>query len=197
MDWMGIFTLVTGIIYMVLEIRHHNFMWVVGVVTSAAAMWVFFRQGLYASFGLNTYYLITAFIGLWHWTRDRRKVEGGNEAADASHDDVIVLNRLTLKTVMISLLVTVAGIFALAWVMELFENPMSYLDSAVAVLSAVATWWLVRSYIEQWWLWIIADTMSTILCLTQGMWWMAALYVAYTVSAIIGLRYWHRHGQIM
>ncbi len=197
MDWMGIFTLVTGIIYMVLEIRHHNFMWVVGVVTSAAAMWVFFRQGLYASFGLNTYYLITAFIGLWHWTRDRRKVEGGNEAADASHDDVIVLNRLTLKTVMISLLVTVAGIFALAWVMELFENPMTYLDSAVAVLSAVATWWLVRSYIEQWWLWILADTMSTILCLAQGMWWMAVLYAAYTVSAIIGLRYWHRHGQIM
>lgn len=195
MDWMEIFTLVTGIIYMVLEIRHHNFMWVVGVVTSAAAMWVFFRQGLYASFGLNTYYLITAFIGLWHWTRDRRKVEGENGAVP--HDDVIVLNRLTLKTVMISLLVTVAGIFALAWVMELFENPMSYLDSAVAVLSAVATWWLVRSYIEQWWLWILADTMSTILCLTQGMWWMAVLYAAYTVSAVIGLRYWHRYGQIM
>lgn len=195
MDWMEIFTLVTGIIYMVLEIRHHNFMWVVGVVTSAAAMWVFFRQGLYASFGLNTYYLITAFIGLWHWTRDRRKVEGENGAVP--HDDVIVLNRLTLKTVMISLLVTVAGIFALAWVMELFENPMSYLDSAVAVLSAVATWWLVRSYIEQWWLWILADTMSTILCLAQGMWWMAVLYAAYTVSAVIGLRYWHRHGQIM
>lgn len=195
MDWMEIFTLVTGIIYMVLEIRHHNFMWVVGVVTSAAAMWVFFRQGLYASFGLNTYYLITAFIGLWHWTRDRRKIEGENGAVP--HDDVIVLNRLTLKTVMISLLVTVAGIFALAWVMELFENPMSYLDSAVAVLSAVATWWLVRSYIEQWWLWILADTMSTILCLAQGMWWMAVLYAAYTVSAVIGLRYWHRHGQII
>ncbi len=190
---MEIFTLVTGIIYMILEIRHHNFMWVVGVVTSAAAMWVFFRQGLYASFGLNTHYLITAFIGLWHWTRDSRRIDV--EKKDDS-DETIVLNRLSLRTVLVSLAFSAAGIFALARVMELVENPMSYLDSAVTVLSIVATWWLVKSYIEQWWLWILADTLSTILCLTQGMWWMAVLYAAYTASAFIGLRYWRRHGTV-
>ena len=190
---MDIFTLVTGIIYMILEIRHHRFMWVVGVLTSAAAMWVFFRQGLYASFGLNTYYLITAFIGLWHWTRDSRRIDV--EKKDDS-DETIVLNRLSLRTVLVSLAFSAAGIFALAWVMELVENPMSYLDSAVTVLSIVATWWLVKSYIEQWWLWILADTLSTILCLTQGMWWMAVLYAAYTVSAFIGLHYWRKHGVV-
>jgi nicotinamide mononucleotide transporter len=190
---MEIFTLVTGIIYMILEIRHHRFMWVVGVLTSAAAMWVFFRQGLYASFGLNTYYLITAFIGLWHWTRDSRRIDV--EKKDHS-DETIVLNLLSLRTVLVSLAFSAAGIFALAWVMELVENPMSYLDSAVTVLSIVATWWLVKSYIEQWWLWILADTLSTILCLTQGMWWMAVLYAAYTVSAFIGLHYWRKHGVV-
>ncbi len=188
---MEIFTLVTGIIYMILEIRHHRFMWVVGVLTSAAAMWVFFRQGLYASFGLNTYYLVTAFIGLWHWTRDSRRLEVKENLVE---NDVIVLNRLSLKTALLSLVFVIAGIFALAWVMELVENPMSYLDSAVTVLSIVATWWLVKSYIEQWWLWILADTLSTILCLTQGMWWMAVLYAAYTVSAFVGLGYWRKHG---
>lgn len=191
---MEIFTLITGVIYIVLEIRHHNFMWIVGVVTSLAAMWVFFRQGLYASFGLNTYYLITAFIGLWQWRRDRRKVgeDGGGATSD---EETIVLNRLDVRTVAVSAIIAVAGTLALAEVMELVENPMSYLDSAVTVLSAVATWWLVRSYIEQWWLWIFADTLSTVLCLTQGMWWMAALYAAYALSAFIGLRYWRRHGR--
>lgn len=189
---MEIFTLVTGIIYIILEIRHHNFMWVVGVVTSAAAMWVFFQQGLYASFGLNTYYLITAFIGLWQWSRDRKRMVTAESEDNKS--DIIPLNRLTPGTVLVSAAVTVAGTFGLAWLMQLVENPMSYLDSAVAVLSAVATWWLVKSYIQQWWLWIIADTMSTVLCLTQGMWWMAVLYAAYTVSALVGLRYWHKHG---
>ena len=78
--------------------------------------------------------------------------------------------------------------------MRQMENPMSYLDSAVAVLSAVATWWLVRSYIAQWWIWVLADTMSTILCATQGMWWMTALYAAYALSAVYGYIHWKKHG---
>lgn len=197
MDFMEIFTLVTGVIYIILEIRQKNFMWVVGVFTSLAAMWVFFRQGLYASFGLNTYYLITAFIGLWQWGRDKKKVASscsGCEAGSGSGEDVIHLNRLSARTVIVSALVCVAGTFALAWVMQLLENPMSYLDAAVAVLSAVATWWLVRSYIAQWWLWVLADTLSTILCATQGMWWMTALYAAYALSAAYGYIHWKKHG---
>ena len=192
MDFMEIFTLVTGVIYIILEIRQKNFMWVVGIFTSLAAMLVFFRQGLYASFGLNTYYLITAFIGLWQWGRDKKKISA--ETTASSGDDVIHLNRLSMKTVLISAAVSVAGTFALAWVMELLENPMSYLDASVAVLSAVATWWLVRSYIAQWWIWILADTLSTILCATQGMWWMTALYAAYALSAIYGYVHWKKHG---
>lgn len=193
---MEIFTLVTGVMYMILEIRHHNFMWIVGVVTSLAAMWVFFRQGLYASFGLNTYYLVTAFIGLWQWRRDGQRIRNeGQESNDGSRgSDMVALNKLSLKTVLVSALVAAAGIVVLAWLMRLVENPMSYLDSTVTVLSAVATWWLVRSYIEQWWLWILADTLSTVLCLTQGMWWMTALYAAYTLSAVYGYIHWKKHG---
>ncbi|MBQ3614138.1 MAG: nicotinamide mononucleotide transporter [Bacteroidales bacterium] len=191
MDFMQIFTLITGVIYIVLEIRQKNFMWVVGIATSVAAMWVFFRQGLYASFGLNTYYLVTSFIGLWQW---RKAKAGMAEAMETEDADAVHLHRLSWRTVLVSLAVAVAGIFALAELMELLENPMSYLDAAVAVLSAVATWWLVRSYIEQWWLWIVADTLSTILCATQGMWWMAALYAAYTLSAVYGYVHWKRKG---
>jgi nicotinamide mononucleotide transporter len=193
MDWMQIFTLVTGVIYIILEIRQKNFMWVVGIATSIAAMWVFFRQGLYASFGLNTYYLITSFIGLWQWRRDRIRLVSNGPAEQA--DDVIHLNRLTPAVIIMSAVAAVAGTSALAWLMELVENPMSYLDATVTVMSAIATWWLVKSYIQQWWLWIAADMLSTILCATQGMWWMTALYAAYTLSAIIGYNHWKRKGQ--
>ena len=193
MDWMQIFTLVTGVIYIILEIRQKNFMWVVGIATSIAAMWVFFRQGLYASFGLNTYYLIASFIGLWQWRRDRMRLVSNEPAEQA--DDVIHLNRLSVSTVLLSAVIAVAGTLALAWLMELVENPMSYLDATVTVMSAIATWWLVKSYIQQWWLWIAADLLSTILCATQGMWWMTALYAAYTLSALIGYNHWKRKGQ--
>ena len=196
MDLMEIFTLVTGVIYVILEIRQKNFMWVVGIATSLAAMWVFFNQGLYASFGLNTYYLVTSFIGLWHWRRDKKELS-------SSQNETIHLNRLTWKTVAVSVIVMLAAVPGLSALMGqmaalgLKENPMSYLDASVAVLSAVATWWLVKSYLAQWWLWIVADTMSILLCAMQGMWWMAALYVAYVTGAVVGLMYWKKHGVLI
>ena len=191
---MEIITLITGVIYISLEIRQKNAMWVLGIFTSIAAIIAFFRQGLYASFGLNIYYLITSFIGLWHWRRDKKKL-------DEEHS--IHLNRLTRKTVITSAIAAITGIIALSYGMDLMaelgfkENPMSVLDASVAVLSVIATWWLVRSYIQQWWLWIAADTLSTILCATQGMWWMALLYLLYTASALIGLRHWKKNGAII
>ena len=217
---MQIFTLVTGVIYIVYEIRQKNFMWVVGIATSLAAMWVFFRQGLYASFGLNTYYFITAFIGLWQWAGYKRRVGDiptSRDMADGEHDptgdsrnrdykdvpsgDVIVLNRLRWPVVAVSAVVCVAGVLALSFGMDylhkaglLAENPMSLLDSAATMLSVVATWWLIKAYIQQWWLWIVADMLSVALCLSQEMWWMAALYVAYVAAAVYGLHYWKTRG---
>ena len=193
---MQIFTLVTGVIYIILEIRQKNLMWVVGIATSLAAMWVFFRQGLYASFGLNTYYLITAFIGLWQWGKDRQRL-GTVTPRKSKKKNIpsIHLNRLPLKTVIVSVVAMIVGTYGMAQLMELLENPMSYLDSAVTVMSVVATWWLVRAYIQQWWLWIVADALSAVLCATQGMWMMTALYGAYSLSAIYGYIHWKRHGQ--
>ena len=190
MDMMQIFTLVTGVIYIILEIRQKNSMWLVGILTSLAAMWVFFRQGLYASFGLNTYYLITAFIGLWQWRQDKAVV-----------DDGIHIRRMNVKTAVAGLLSAGVLTFALSRGMDhlhacgiLKENPMSLLDASIAAVSAVATWWLVRSYLEQWWLWIASNLLSIVLCAMFGMWWMMLLYVAYVVSSVIGLRYWKKHG---
>ena len=192
-SFMEIFTLVTGVIYIILEIRQKNFMWVVGILTSVAAMWVFFRQGLYASFALNAYYLVTSFIGLWQWGRAKMMLKQTDDAPGQGDD--IHLNRLTLKTIAVSALAVVAGTFVLSEVMAALENPMSVMDASVAVLSAVATWWLVRSYLEQWWLWIIADALSTIMCATQGLWWMTALYAAYSLSAVYGYIHWKRNGR--
>lgn len=206
MNWWEISALITGVIYIVFEIRQKNFMWVVGIATSSASMWVFFRQGLYASFGLNTYYFITAFIGLWQWARFKRKVVADVPAtsdmpAKASSGDVIVLNRLRWQVVAASATVCIAGTLALSSGMDylygkglLAENPMSLLDSAATMLSVVATWWLIKAYIQQWWLWIVADLLSVILCLTQEMWWMAALYIAYVIAAVYGLGYWKTRG---
>ena len=185
-----IFALVSGVIYVILEIRQKNVMWVLGILTSLASMWMFFCKGAYASFILNVYYFVTAFIGLWQWRRDKAVV-----------DDGIHIRRMNVKTAVAGLISACLLTFALSWGMDqmhacgiLNENPMSLLDASIAAISAVATWWLVRSYLEQWWLWITSNILSIVLCAMFGMWWMMLLYVAYMVSSVIGFRYWKKHG---
>ena len=193
-----IFTLITGVAYVILEIRQKNFMWVLGIFTSLASMWLFYSKGAYASFGLNVYYLITAFMGLWQWRRDRAAV---GKAHPEYSEERIHIRKMSLKTAIYGLVAIAAVTIALSWGMDrlymsgvLKENPMSLLDASIAAVSAVATWWLVRSYLEQWWLWIASNLLSIAMCAMFGMWWIMLLYVAYVVSSVIGLRYWKKHG---
>ena len=185
MDFMQIFTLVTGVIYIILEIRQKNFMWVIGILTSLASMWIFFRQGLYASFALNCYYLITAVIGIVEWKKAGEKVS----------ESSIHLKKLSIKTITISAVIAVAGTFAVAQLMKMIENPMSYMDSSITVISAIGTWWLVKSYKEQWYLWIVANLLTSIMCASQGLWWMTILYCFYTLSSGYGLYHWSKNGE--
>lgn len=188
---MEIFTLVTGIIYILLEIRQSTWMWAVGILTGAAAAYVFWQQGLFASMGLNLYYVAMSFWGLYAWARDSRRL---HEQQPEAEETGIHLARLTWKVCALSACMMAVGTAALIAVLRWLGDPMSSLDAGVAVLSAIATWWLGRSFKEQWMLWLVADSLSAALCAAQSMWWMAALYVFYTVSAIYGYICWHKKG---
>ena len=187
MDWIKaieIFALVTGVLYVILEIGQKNLMWVVGILTGAACAYSFAAQRLWASMGLNIYYVVVSVIGLREWRKD------GAAAGEGS----LHLNRLTKKTGLWSAAVFVAGSLALAAVLRATGDSFPILDAVVTVMSAIGTWWLARSYPEQWMIWIVADLLSTALCLHQGMPWMAVLYLAYALSAVYGYFHWMKKG---
>lgn len=179
-----IFAFVTGIIYIVLEIGQKNFMWVLGILTGVACAYSFGVQGLYASMGLNIYYVGVSFWGLVRWRRDSLEVQEGS----------IHLNRLTTRTMLVSLAVFAGGMLVLLGLLKVLGGSETWFDALTATLSAIATWWLAESYAEQWLLWIVADLMSTILCAVSGLPWMAVLYLFYTASAVYGYIHWRRSG---
>lgn len=193
-----IFSLVTGVIYVLLEVRQKNAMWILGMLTSAATVYVFFEQGLYASSALNVYYFVIAFWGLYQWRKDAGKLASLNGASSCEDGhDSIHLTRLPAATVWWSLAVVLFGTALLVSVMDLLEDSMSVMDASVAVLSAIATWWLGRSYLQQWFLWIAADVLTMAMCLSQGLYFMTVLYAAYTAVAVYGYFYWKRCGRYL
>lgn len=196
-NWLEIFSLVTGVIFLILEIRQKNAMWVVSIFSSFVAAIVFLNEKLYASMALNVYYVITAIWGLFTWIRDSRKLKDETQAnaiAETKDTDKIHLSKLNWKIALVSLGCFVVLTPVLYKVLIWLGDSSSILDAIVLVMSIIATVWLVKSYLQQWLVWIVADLLSTALCLTQGMYWMAALYAFYTLSAIYGYFHWKKRG---
>lgn len=191
-----VFSLVSGIIYVVLEVKQKNAMWILGMLTSSATVYVFFVQGLYASSVLNVYYFVIAFWGLYQWRKDAGKLSAASDPAVVEEEKAALhLTRLSVRTVWWSIAVMIIGTLLLVFAMDLLEDSMSVMDASVAVLSAVATWWLGRSYLQQWLLWIAADILTMVMCLSQGLHFMTLLYAAYTAAAAYGYFYWRRNGR--
>ena len=186
-----IFAFVTGILYIVLEIGQKNAMWIIGILTGVACAWSFGVQTLWASMGLNLYYVGMSVWGLWQWRRDSRLLSERSAKEDGA---AIHLRRPGRRVLAASAVLAVVGSAGLIALLHLLGDKESAMDAVVAVLSAVATWWLAKSYPQQWLVWIFADLLSAVLCLTVGMYWMALLYAAYTASAVYGWFHWTRRG---
>ena len=135
--------------------------------------------------------------GLFTWIRDSRKLKAETQAnaiAETEDADKIHLTRLDWKVVLASVAAFIILTPVIYKVLVSLGDSSSILDAIVLVMSIIATVWLVKSYLQQWLLWIAADLLSTTLCLTQGMYWMAALYAFYTLSAIYGFIHWKKRG---
>ena len=180
-----IFALVTGIVYVVLEILQKNAMWVVGILTGAACAFEFAVTHVWASMGLNLYYVAMSVVGLIQWRKASGQVEEGD----------IHLRKVSLKAGILSAVLFTAGTAVMIPVLKATGDPAPFLDAVAVMLSVVGTWWLAQSYLEQWLIWIVADVLTTALCLKTGQYWMAVLYLAYIGSAVYGYIHWKSRGK--
>jgi len=187
LDWIQaieVFALVTGIAYVVLEIMQKNAMWVLGILTGSACAFSFGVQHVWASMGLNLYYVVMSVVGLVQWRKASTQVAEGE----------IHLQAVPKKVGIWSVVVFFVGSLVLIQLLRAAGDAQPFLDGTAAVLSVIGTWWLAQSYLQQWLLWIVADIITTTLCLTTGQYWLAFLYFAYIVSAVYGYFHWKKHG---
>ena len=171
--YIEIFGAFTGVVYVVLEILKRRMMWIVGIITSVVYIYVFAQNGFYAMAGLNVYYVVISIYGLWSW-----KVTPG-------------ICRIGKRTALFCLLAMIFLFFLLTFILDRFTHaPLPYADALITSLSIVATWMLSRSYLEQWWVWIVADLVAVGVYGVQGLYPTTILYIANSVAAVIGLRRW-------
>jgi nicotinamide mononucleotide transporter len=175
---------VTGIAYVILEIRRNIWLWPLGIITSAVYMYVFGRNGFYANMGLQGYYLVISVYGWYRWHRPQERVQAEEKR------DVRRIGRVAAAWCSVA-----AGLlWAVLWFAldRATDSPVPVWDGLIASLSVVATWMLTRKYLEQWYVWIVANAIAVAVYLASGLYPTALLFFVYFVMAIIGLQTWKR-----
>jgi len=185
------FGVITGLLYLLLEIKQHRSMWIVGFLTSFTYIFVFLFAKVYADMGLNMYYVIISVYGFIQWSRKGKHIS----QEEKSKQDVIVYRHLT-PTLFAGVILAIAVIFFLIWYVlsHYTDSPIPVGDAFTTAVGIVATWMLAKYIIEHWIFWIVVNFVSVYLYYLRELYPTMFLYLCYAVLAIVGLYTWKRKG---
>ncbi|HNY03242.1 MAG TPA: nicotinamide riboside transporter PnuC [Bacteroidales bacterium] len=150
-----------------------------GIVNVLIYIYIFFISRLYANAAINAFFFVMSVYGWYNWTR---KTDG---------EGTIRISRCSRREMALNLAAAVVFFIAIRWVLIRYtESPVPGWDAATTAVYMVAQWLLSRKRIENWLLWISADSVMTVLLAWQGLWFSSFQYLVFTIIAILGYREW-------
>ena len=188
------FGVLTGLLYLLLEIRQHRAMWVVGFLTSLVYVFVFFFSKIYADMGLNIYYVAISIYGFWQWTR-KKAINEEKTNQNAPANEAILYRNMTFP-LLTGIILAILAIYALLYYIlhNFTDSPIPAGDAFTTAVGIIATWMLARRIIEHWIFWIIVNCVSVYLYYLRGLYPTMFLYICYAILAAVGLYTWKKKG---
>ena len=182
-NWIELTGVNLAFLYLILEVRRKWPMWIVGIFSSAFYVYIFYNVHLFANMGLNVFYTLMSFYGLYCWKFSKTNKE----------EDTINFHFIS-KHLAVRLGILFVVLFAfIYWILTLFpESEVPIPDALIAALSIVATWMTARKIVECWYLWISANYLGFGLYMFQGLFLTSILYLVYANISIFGFMSWRK-----
>ena len=98
------------------------------------------------------------------------------------------------KRLILPWLILIAAVWGVIyWLLITFTNSnVPVADSFTTALSIVGIWALAHKYLEQWFIWIAVDVVTSILYFYKDIPFKASLYALYVIIAVMGWFKWKR-----
>jgi nicotinamide mononucleotide transporter len=179
-SWVEFIAAALAVAYLLLAIRQRLECWAAAFVSSVLYVWVLFTAHLYMEAALNGFYAAMAVYGYWQWQQG----QGGSALPvcrwPVARHAAGVLGVLGLSAISSYFL----GRFTpAAW-------PL--MDSLVAWSSVFATFLVARKVYENWYWWLVIDSVSLCLYFSRHLYLTVLLFAAYLVLIVAGMRQWRR-----
>lgn len=156
-------------------------MWVVGFFMQSLGIVLYYQKGLYADCGMEFYYLAMTIYGFVAWMRHKQKT------AD------LPIRHMPKNTALVWIGIGLAAWLAIYLILSNFTNStVPVADAFTTAFSIVGIWALARKYLEQWFVWIVVDVVTSVLYFHKDIPFKASLYALYVVIAVFGYFKWRR-----
>lgn len=181
-NWIEIVGAILSLIYLYLSIKQKISLWIFGFLCSAMYVVVFYQSKFYADMTLQFYYLAVSVYGWINWKLGKQQT---------GHEIPVIRTSKRMSVYLGLVIVFVFGLYYLVLV-RFTDSPIPIGDSFTTALSVVATWMLARKMLENWLLWIIADSLLVGLFIYKGLFPTAILFIIYTLMAVLGYWQWKK-----
>jgi nicotinamide mononucleotide transporter len=179
-SWVEIIAAALAVAYLLLAIRQRIECWVAAFVSSCLYVWVFFGAHLYMESALNAFYAAMAVYGFWQWRQGRDGAALG-------------VCRWPLARHVTGAFGIVALSAISSYYLRRFTPAASpWVDSMVTWSSVFATFLVARKVYENWYWWLVIDSVGLCLYFTRRLYLTMLLFGLYLVLIVIGMRQWRR-----
>jgi nicotinamide mononucleotide transporter len=177
--WLESIAVLSALVYVYLASKGNRLCFIFGLISSAIYVYLTIQLKFYFDTFINSYYIYMSFAGWFAW----KKQNNGE----------IAVQKLTTKKLNLSLLIGFPLTFLLAfWADQYTDASIPYLDAFTTVFSIIATWMVVKKYLENWLFWIVIDAVAAGMYFYKELYLTALLFILYTIIAINGYFKWKR-----
>ncbi len=170
-----------AVLYLVFAIRQNIWCWFCAGISTVIFIYVYFSANLYMESLLNVFYFAMAIYGWCQW----RSGKCGNHELSVSvwseRVHVVAIGSIAAASAISGLLLTTYT-----------DAAFPYVDSATTFAAIWATFLVARKVLENWWYWLLIDSVSVFIYWSRGLELTAVLFVFYVALIPFGLISWTR-----
>ncbi|MDD3876342.1 MAG: nicotinamide riboside transporter PnuC [Bacteroidales bacterium] len=171
---------ILGILYVLYASRQNIWCWLLGIISCALYIIVFFTAKLYGDMSLQVFYLVLGFYGWYSWLKKTK-------------DDVNPAIKNTSKVLFIWVLISVLIMtLGFGYLLTFTDDPIPYWDGFTNALGITGTWMTARKYIENWLLWIFANLVCVGVYMYKGLYPTVVFYLIMTLLAYRAYLIWYK-----
>lgn len=178
-----LFAVSLSIAYVVLVAKNNRWCWPAAFISTLIFSIIFYDVSLLMESLLNVYYMAMALYGWYRWQ---------NSKILTANNQLPITTWPYIKHIKLIILLSIFSLF-IGFVMDNYTTAdFAYLDTFTTVFAVTTTYLVTIKLYENWFYWIVINSVSVYLYLQKGLEPTAFLAGFNILMCILGLYNWHK-----